>query len=166
MTTSRSFVLAAAALFLPAVVCAQPRGPGSQGRNAAHQAQQDDAVARRQRVGWIPPQAGVQRDGSHWVGPAYGENEIELFLDRPWQRGRFKRGVGPGYVWQLQGGTRERFSLGGGWFSLAPADYDRGSEWRWTNDAIVIYPDTAHEGWYRAYSVRLQTYIHVRYLGD
>lgn len=170
--------IASLSLLLPAIATAQgsdrgqakreraaPPRPTPRVRGAEEQAQRNDAMARRQRAGnpWIPARPLVLRDGKRWVGPVYARNAFRL--EHPWQYGRFDRGVGSRYLWQLKGGNRERFGLGGGWFALAPADYINASEWRWDVDEVVIYPDTDHDGWYLAYNTRLGTWSHVRFLG-
>lgn len=175
---NKLLAVVAMALALPAFASAQgsdrgqekreraPQEPTArQIRRADDQAQRNEAVARRQRAGnpWIPTRALVLRDGKRWVGPVYARNAFRL--EHPWQHGRFTRGVGSSYLWELKGGDRERFSLGGGWFALAPADYDYAREWNWGNDNVVIYPDTNHDGWYLAYNTRLGSYTHVRFLG-
>jgi hypothetical protein len=60
---------------------------------------------------------------------------------------------------------RERFSAGGSFFSVAPADYAYCRDWLWNADRILIYDDPDHAGWYLAYNVRLGTYIHVQFPG-
>ena len=169
----------AMALVLPAVASAQGSARGQQKREENHrrlvaaqaqrnedQAARNAARARREnlRAAWIPTRPMVQRDGTRWVAPVYSRTELRLA--QPWQAGRFTRGTGPLYVWQLEGGDRERFNLGGQYFALAPADYNRAANWNLANDQVVLYPDGEHAGWYLAYNPRLGTYTHVRYLGN
>lgn len=151
-----------ASLLIPGALRAQGPASAAPPRDDMQQA----ARTRRQQAGnvWIPPRAAVMRDGSHWIGPAYSDRDLNL--DRPWRDGRFRRGIGPDYVWRLDGGTCSRFSFGGARFAVAPADCDRAADWRWTGDDLVLYPDPAHDGWYRAYNTRLESYVHIRYLGD
>ena len=65
----------------------------------------------------------------------------------------------------MQGGSRNRFNVGGYYFQVAPYEYGYTDGWLWDNDDIILYLDPDHDGWYLAYDVRLGTYVHVQYLG-
>lgn len=144
----------------------QRRRESAQAERNEDRTERDAAKARRLHTGtaWIPQRPMVQRDGTRWVAPDYGRSDF--VLAQPWQYGRFTRGVGPQYVWQLQGGTPQRLNLGGRYFALAPADYNNATNWNLASDQVVLYPDPDHVGWYLAYNPRLGTYTHVRYLGN
>jgi hypothetical protein len=113
-----------------------------------------------------PEAPHVHAENDTWVGHTTGRNDPNYHLDRPWEHGRFSGAIGPQHIWRLQGGNRDRFNLGGFFFSVAPADVDYSNDWLWDTDDIVLYADPDHDGWYLAYNARLGVYVHVMYLGE
>lgn len=113
-----------------------------------------------------PEAPHVHAENDRWVGHDSGRGDAHYHLDHPWEHGRFPGAIGAHHIWRIGGGNRERFGLGGFFFSVAPYDYDYCNDWLWDSDDIVIYDDPDHPGWYLAYNTRLGTYIHVQYLGS
>jgi hypothetical protein len=102
----------------------------------------------------------VHAEDDRWVGHDSGRGDANYHLDHPWAHGHFPGQFGPGHVYRLGGGGRDRF-----FFGVAAADFAYCNDWLWTSDDIVIYDDPDHPGWYLAYNVRLGTYVHVQYMG-
>jgi hypothetical protein len=142
-----------------------PRGPVAmpRGRPAPEMPGRSQAQGFRDQPSH-PNAPHVHADG-RWIGHDSGPGDRGYHLDHPWEHGRFTGGIGPSHRYRLGGGTRERFGLGGFFFSVAPLDYSYCDDWAWDSDDIVIYDDPDHEGWYLAYNVRLGTYVHAQYLG-
>jgi hypothetical protein len=103
---------------------------------------------------------------NRWVGHATGRGDPNYYLAQPWANGHFMGQLGPQYVRRLGGGGRDRFNVGGYFFSIAPYDYAYANDWLWDSDDIIIYADPDHDGWYLAYNTRLGTYTHVMFLGS
>jgi hypothetical protein len=99
------------------------------------------------------------------MGHDSGSHDSHYAVAQPWAHGRFTGGFGPSHVFPLGGGSRDRFSVGNSFFSVAPYDYGSTDGWLWNSDQVVVYEDPDHVGWYLAYNPRLGTYAHVTHLG-
>jgi hypothetical protein len=141
------------------------RGPAPS-RAPAHPAPAQNDHRKFNDAQGHPEAPHVHAENDHWVGHDSGRGDAHYHLDHPWEHGHFPGAIGAHHIWRIGGGNRERFGLGGFFFSVAPYDYDYCNDWLWDSDDIVIYDDPDHVGWYLAYNVRLGTYIHVQYLGS
>jgi hypothetical protein len=118
-------------------------------------------VQRGYRDGDGHPRAPhVEVDG-RWYGHGVGRYHVA----RPFEHGRFTLGIGPRYVYRIEGGGPSRFWFDGAAFMVVPEDIGYVSDWLWNSDDVVVYDDPDDPGLYLAYNPRTGTYVHVEYLG-
>jgi len=144
---------------------AAPRAPQASARSAPAAGVVGTARPTLRDEPSHPEAPHVHAENDRWVGHNSGRGDANFHLDHPWAHGHFGGPIGASHIFRIHGGTRERFSIDGGFFDVAPYDYGYVDGWLWDSDDIVIYPDPDHDGWYLAYNTRLGTYVHVEYLG-
>jgi len=110
-----------------------------------------------------PDYPHVDRD--RWVGHDTGRDDDHYRVEHAWEYGRWDGGFGRRHVWYIGGGGPQRFWFNGWNWSVAPYDAGYCNNWYWDRDAISIYADPDHDGWYLAYNMRLGTYVHVMFMG-
>ena len=103
--------------------------------------------------------------GNKWIGHDTGRDDDRYRVQHPFEHGRFSGGFGPSHRWQLSGGGPTRFRFNNWYWTVASADYAYCGDWDWDADDVAIYPDPDHDGYYLAYNLRLETYIHVMFMG-
>ena len=87
-----------------------------------------------------PEAPHVHAENDKWIGHDTGRNDDHYRLAKPWEHGRFAGAIGAHHIYRLRGGSRDRFGFEGGFFQVAPYDYDYVNGWLWDSDDIVLYP--------------------------
>ena len=124
----------------------------------------------------LPQRDRDDREG-HDRGGKHGKGKDKH--DKDWDDDRHDRGLHKGWykhgryesvrhTWRVRTfevRTRRVILVDRSTWVIASYDVPRCRDWAWDRDAVYVYDDDRHPGWYLLFNSRLGRYVHVEFFG-